>query len=151
MDLLDLVTHGLGQHDLGVAIGRAAVGIFFAISGFHKLFVPERHARLTRTLEADKVPFVPFMQWWVPFWEFASGVLMAVGLFTVFNAVVLIIVCLVACAAEAPSKVAKYAPINAADKLDDYLYLPEVLYVVMLAGVALGGAGPYSLDAFFFR
>jgi hypothetical protein len=53
----------------------------------------------------------------------------------------------VACGCEAAEKVAKYQPIDFADKIDDYLYLPEVLYVVMLTVSALAGGGAFSLDA----
>jgi hypothetical protein len=38
-------------------------------------------------------------------------------------------------------------PIDEADRIDDWLYLPETLYAVMLIMVISTGAGPYSLDA----
>ena len=44
-----------------------------------------------------------------------------------------------------------YKPIDEADRIDDWLYLPEVLYAFMLIMVISAGAGPYSLDAFIFR
>jgi hypothetical protein len=34
-----------------------------------------------------------------------------------------------------------------ADRIDDWLYLPETLYAFMLIIVVSAGAGPYSLDA----
>jgi hypothetical protein len=37
--------------------------------------------------------------------------------------------------------------IDKADKIDDVLYLPEVLYIVLLALFVANGAGPFSLDA----
>ena len=40
-----------------------------------------------------------------------------------------------------------YKPIDEADRIDDWLYLPEVLYAFMLIMVVSAGAGPYSLDA----
>lgn len=40
-----------------------------------------------------------------------------------------------------------YKPIDEADRIDDWLYLPEVLYPFMLLMVVSAGAGPYSLDA----
>jgi hypothetical protein len=40
-----------------------------------------------------------------------------------------------------------YKPIDEADRIDDWLYLPEVLYVFMLIVVISAGAGPYSFDA----
>jgi uncharacterized membrane protein YphA (DoxX/SURF4 family) len=150
MDLSYLLVHGFDAHDLALAVSRVAVGVFFAISGFHKLFVPERHARLMRTLTNDKVPFIRFMQWWVPGWEFVAGVMLAMGFMTAFSAVVLLVICLVACWTEAREKVAKYNPIDVADVIDDYLYLPEVLYIILLAVNLLAGAGAYSVDAWLF-
>jgi uncharacterized membrane protein YphA (DoxX/SURF4 family) len=38
-------------------------------------------------------------------------------------------------------------PIDKADRIDDWLYLPEILYVFMLITVVSAGAGPYSLNA----
>ena len=38
-------------------------------------------------------------------------------------------------------------PIDKADRIDDWLYVPETLYVFMLILVVSAGAGPYSLDA----
>jgi len=40
-----------------------------------------------------------------------------------------------------------YKPIDEADRIDDWLYLPETLYAFMLIIVVSAGAGPYSLDA----
>jgi putative oxidoreductase len=150
MDYLTIAAHGLGLHDLALALIRVAVGAFFAISGFHKLFNKERHARLVQTLASDKVPFVKFNQWWVPAWEFTAGVTLAVGLLTAFSAGVLAVICLVACLCEAKERVAAYHPIDAADTLDDYLYLPEVLYLLMLGVTLLAGTGKYSIDALLF-
>ena len=40
-----------------------------------------------------------------------------------------------------------FKPINEADRIDDWLYLPETLYAFMLIVVISAGAGPYSVDA----
>jgi putative oxidoreductase len=146
MELGTLLNTGMSP-DLCALTLRAVVGVFFGISGYHKLFNAERHARLKRTLEEDKVPCPSFMQWWVPFWELASGVGLALGMLTVINAAILLIVCLVACACESAGKIRKYAPIDKADWLDDLLYLPEVLYCAMLVCVLAAGPGAYSIDA----
>lgn len=151
MNLLDLATFGLPAVDVALAVPRIAVGAFFAISGFHKLTVADRHASLVATLKADRVPAVGLMQWFVPFWELVSGSLVLVGAFTAFNAAVLAVVMLVACVCEAKEKVDAYRPINAADRLDDYLYLPEVLYVLLLAVPLMAGPGAFSLDHLLFR
>ena len=38
-------------------------------------------------------------------------------------------------------------PIDRADYLDDVLFLPDVLYLVMLVVVVLAGQGPLRLDS----
>ena len=40
-----------------------------------------------------------------------------------------------------------FKPIDEADRIDDWLYLPETLYALMLILVIAAGAGPYGLDA----
>jgi len=44
-----------------------------------------------------------------------------------------------------------YKPIDEADRIDDWLYLPETLYAFMLIVVISAGAGTYSLDAVILR
>ena len=43
-----------------------------------------------------------------------------------------------------------YHPINVGDRVADYLYLPEVLYLVLLAVTVLAGTGQFSLDWYLF-
>lgn len=148
--VLVTAAHGFGLHDLALALIRLAVGAFFAISGYHKLFNKSRHERLVHTLTEDRVPAVGFNQWWVPGWEFTAGIMLAVGFLTAFSASVLMVICIVACLCEARERVEQYKPIDDADTIDDYLYLPEVLYMVMLAVTVLAGTGRYSVDALLF-
>lgn len=138
--------HGFGLTEVALAVQRVALGAFFTISGAHKLFVKERHAKLVANLRENKIPFIPFHEWWVPGWEFFAGFTLVLGFASSFSAAVLAIICIVACFAEARIKVASYKPLNAADALDDYLYLPEVLYVIMLMVIVLGGGGHFSVD-----
>jgi uncharacterized membrane protein YphA (DoxX/SURF4 family) len=39
---MDLLTSGLGWADAGLLVNRSAVGVFFAISGYHKLTNEDR-------------------------------------------------------------------------------------------------------------
>lgn len=149
-DLIVLASHGLAAPDLAVAIVRGSIGGFFAISGFNKLWHEERHAALVANLTKNHIPCLPLMQWWVPGWEFVAGSTLAVGMLSAVSATILAIICVVAICCEARSKVAKYSPINAGDVVADYLYLPEVLYLILLAVVILAGTGQYSLDWYAF-
>lgn len=144
--LLALLREGFSSPDTADLILRGSVGVFFAISGGNKLFVPERHLSLRRNLAKNRIPCVEGMVWWVAGWEFLAGIMLALGLFTAFSATVLLIICLVACSCEAAHKVAAYKPINKWDHAADYLYLPEVLYTIMLVAALVHGTGAYSLD-----
>lgn len=50
-----------------------------------------------------------------------------------------------------PQRIRVYKPIDEADRIDDRLYLPELLYAFMLIMVVSAGAGPFSLDALILR
>lgn len=145
--MLDVLTHGFGLGEVALAVQRVAVGSFFTISGYHKLFNRERHASLVATLRKDKVPAIWFNEWWVPGWEFLGGFSVVVGFASAFSASVLAFICLMACFTEARARVQAFGPIDPADALDDYLYLPEVLYILMLGVVVLGGGGSFSIDS----
>ena len=42
------------------------------------------------------------------------------------------------------------APIDALDDVDDWLYLSEVTYLMLLTIFIAAGAGPFSLDSLLF-
>lgn len=150
MDLLYTAAHGIAAPDAALALVRVATGTFFAISGFNKLFHHQRHLSLTANLVKNKIPCIPLMQWWVPSWEFVGGLLLAIGFMSAFAASVLTIICIVACMCEARTRVEAYHPINTGDRVADYLYLQEVLYILLLAVNILAGTGKYSVDAVLF-
>jgi|ERR1700722_5101460 uncharacterized membrane protein YphA (DoxX/SURF4 family) len=142
-----LITHGLQAPNAALAVNRLALGVFFVISGYHKLFNAARHATLTRTLQDDGIHAVPIMQWLVPGVEFSGGLALITGLFTVLAAFGLFVVCFGALARDAIRRISAWKPLDRADWLDDLLSLPEALYCIGLLVVMLAGPGPWSLDA----
>ena len=86
-------------------------------------------------------------QWWVPLVEFSAGGAVVIGLLAPLAALGLLVVILVACATSGRQRIKTYKPIDEADRIDDWLYLPETLYAFMLLLVISAGAGPYSVDA----
>lgn len=147
---LTLLTHGLSMPDIASLVVRSGVGVFFSISGYHKLFHEGRRNGFISNLTKNRIPFLQFNSWFVPAVEFIAGATLAVGLLTSLSAALLLAICFVACGCEAWDKVCKYNPIDGLDVLDDYLYLPEVLYAIMLISIILSGTGVYSLDARWF-
>ena len=90
---------------------------------------------------------VGFNQWWVPLVEFTAGGAVLIGLLAPLAALGLLVIILVAIATSGRQRIKLYKPIDEADRIDDWLYLPETLYAFMLIIVVSAGAGPYSLDA----
>jgi putative oxidoreductase len=132
-----LAHNGIPLEDVVFTVNRVAMGLFFAISGYHKLFNAKRHASIASTMVDDGVPFPKFNEWFVPFWEFTGGLGLIAGIFAPFFAGVLIIVCLVATCVDGVKRIKEYEPIDKADWLDDLLYLPEVLYIIGLVVVVV--------------
>ena len=46
--LMDLLFVGVGWTDIAITLNRIAVGAFFMLSGYHKLFNAERHRTVRR-------------------------------------------------------------------------------------------------------
>lgn len=150
--MLELETYllGLGEAAWAIAGGRIATGAFFGISGFHKLFVPQRHAQLVATLRDDGVPFVKVFQWMVPATEFLAGLALIVGFLTLPAAIALAVILCVACIVDGRKRVAAFQPINAADRIDDWLYLSEVVYLIVLVTIIMAGPGAVAIDHWLF-
>jgi uncharacterized membrane protein YphA (DoxX/SURF4 family) len=142
-----LLTHGAQAPNVALLLNRVALGVFFAISGYHKLFNASRHAALTRTLQDDGVHAMPIMQWLLPSIEFGGGCALIIGLLSVLAAFGLFVICVGAFSLDGIKRIRAWRPIDRADWFGDVLYLPEALYCVGLSVVMLAGPGPWSLDA----
>jgi putative oxidoreductase len=144
----DVLSSGLlADTAIPFAIARIATGLFFALSGFHKLFNRARHRTLVDTLTACGVPCVPAMQWFVPSVELSAGLGLALGFLTPLAALGLIAICVVATCTDGLKRIRSWQPLDKADAVDDLLYLPEFIYVILLSFFVAAGAGPLSLDA----
>lgn len=144
---MDLLFVGIGWTDLAITLNRIAVGAFFLLSGYHKLFNAERHRSFVDELKGLGVHAVGFNQWWVPLIEFSAGGAVVIGLLAPLAALGLLFLIIVAIATSGRQRIKLYKPIDKGDRIGDWLYLPEVLYAFMLIMVISAGAGPYSLDA----
>jgi uncharacterized membrane protein YphA (DoxX/SURF4 family) len=145
--MIQILFGGIGWTDIALTLNRVAVGMFFMFSGYHKLFNMERHRLFADELRTLHVHAVRINQWWVPLVEFSAGGAVVIGLIAPLAAFGLLVIILVAIATTGQERIKAYNPIDRADRIDDWLYLPETLYAVMLIVVILSGAGPYSIDA----
>jgi putative oxidoreductase len=137
----------LGSSDLeqyAILLVRASVGLFFAISGANKLFVASRTQTMYQTLVQAKVPFPHLMTYFVSGVEFVGGALLTVGLLSSLACLALLVDMLVAIVTTNLSTIPKgLAPLN---WLGEFLYLPEVLYVLYFFWLISSGPGKFSVD-----
>ena len=137
----------LGSSDLeqyAILLVRLSIGLFFAISGANKLFTSGGMKAVYDTLVAAKVPFPRQTAYFVAGVEFVCGYLVTVGLLSSAACAALMIDMLIAILTEALSTLPKgLSPLN---WLDDFLYLPEVLYVLFFIWLIFSGPGKFSVD-----
>jgi putative oxidoreductase len=148
MDWKRLVQFALrGSGDLeqfAILLVRVSIGLFFAISGANKLFVAGGTRPVYETLVQAKVPFPHQMAYFVSGVEFVGGSLVTVGLLSSVASAALLIDMAVATVTNAVSTLPKgLPPLN---WLDDFLYLPEVLYVLFFIWLICSGPGKFSVD-----
>ena len=128
---------------LGILVARLAVGLLFFLSGCGKLFVPERREQTRGTLVAAHIPFPEFNALFVSMIEFVFGFLLILGALTPVACVMLGCVMIVAILTTAVRNIKAADPIG---WLSEFLYLPEVLYLMILFWLFLSGPGWFSID-----
>jgi len=128
---------------LGALFARLAVGLLFFLSGRGKLFIPERREQMRKTLVAAGVPFASVNAIFVSTVEFVFGLLLVLGALTPLACTMLGCVMIVAVATFAIKKIK--AP-TLLGWLSEFLYLPEVLYFVILFWLFFSGPGWFSFD-----
>ena len=137
----------LGSGDLeqyAILLVRVSIGLFFAISGANKLFVAASSQTMYETLVEAKVPFPHLMTYFVSAVELVGGSLLIVGFLSSLACVALLVDMLVAILTTELSAMRKgLSPLN---WLDDFLYLPEVLYVLFFIWLLCSGPGKFSVD-----
>jgi putative oxidoreductase len=127
-----------------ILLVRVSIGLFFAISGGNKLFVAGGTKPVYETLVKAKVPFPQQTAYFVSGVEFVAGSLLTVGVLSSPACVALMIDMIVATLTTAVSTIPKgLSPLR---WLDDFLYLPEVLYVLFFIWLLCSGPGRFSVD-----
>jgi putative oxidoreductase len=136
-----------GSSDLeqyAILLVRVSIGLFFAISGANKLFVAGGTKPVYDTLVKAKAPFPRQLAYFVSGVEFVCGSLVAVGFLSSAACVALLIDMVVATLTSALSALSKGLP--PLSWLDDFFYLPEVLYVLFFIWLICSGPGKFSVD-----
>jgi putative oxidoreductase len=133
---------------LGAFIARLAVGLLFFLSGRSKLFVPQRREQMRESLVAAGIPFASINAIFVSTVEFVFGLLLVLGAVTPLACIMLGGVMVVAIVSSAIKNIKTPLLLG---WLSEFLYLPEVLYLVILFWLFLSGPGWLSVDRFVFE
>jgi putative oxidoreductase len=143
--LVQFALMGSGElEQYAILLVRVSIGVFFAISGGNKLFVAGGTKPVYDTLVKAKVPFPRQTAYFVAGVEFVCGSLLALGFLSSPASVALLIDMTVATLTSSLSTLPKgLSPLN---WLDDFLYLPEVLYVLFFVWFICSGPGRFSVD-----
>ncbi len=121
---------------LSLFLAQYSMGSFFTISGALKLWHPIRRRQYIETFCRCHIPLMRVMLWLVPALTMLGGLALLTGIMVNYAAFGLALICVVALATERPPygiwRAWTYAPLNKADLFIDFLYLPEVLYIIIL-------------------
>jgi len=128
---------------IGILVARLAVGLLFFLSGRSKLFVPERREQMRETLVAARILCPEFNTLLVSTVEFVFGLFLILGALTPITCAMLGCVMIMAIATIAIRNIKATSPLG---WLSEFLYLPEVLYLVILFWLFLSGPGWFSID-----
>jgi putative oxidoreductase len=131
---------------LGILLVRVAVGLLFFLSGCGKLFIPERREQMRQTLIEAHIPLPDLNAVFVSTVEFVCGLLLVIGALTPLACAMLGCVMIVAIATSGIQNIKTSSPLA---WLAEFLYLPEVLYLLILFWLFFSGPGWLSVDHLF--
>jgi len=127
-----------------VLLARISLGVFFAISGGNKIFVTSQYKIMYETIATAGIPFPEIMTYFVSSVEFVCGCLLIIGLLSTLCCIALIIVMIVALVTVQLATIAK--TLSLINWLDDFLYFPEVMYIIIFLSLISSGPGWLSVD-----
>ena len=142
--MFDAIAQSLSQWEwIGQLLARVSVGLLFFLSGRGKLFVPARRAQMRETIASAGLPSPDITAPLMSTIEFAGGAILCLGLLTPIACVLLIGVM---AGALITVQLPGVKGATAAEWLGNFLYLPEVLYIVILVWLLFAGPGWFSVD-----
>ncbi len=144
MDFVSTLIKDLHQLEwLGSLVARLSVGVLFALSGGGKLFVQKKGEEMEATVRKAGVPSPAASAKILSTIEFTFGLFLAVGFLTPVSCILLMgmmVVALITTVLPGVKESSFIAWVSAV------LYLPEVLYLVILFWLLLAGPGRASVD-----
>jgi putative oxidoreductase len=145
MMLLEAIARSFAHWEwLGQLLARESVGLLFVLSGRGKLFVPSRREQMRETIRQAGLPRPDLSAAAISAVELIFGAMLCLGMFTPLSCLMLIGVMV---GALSTTQIPRLTAASRVDWLAEFLYLPEVLYVVILVWLLLAGPGWLSLDS----
>ena len=132
-----------------ILLARVSLGMFFAISGYNKLFQSKNHDGLLETIKEAGIPFPELSTYVLASVEFVGGSLLTLGLLSTFCSIALMIAMIVAIATVEIHTIPK--GLGPLDWLDWFLFLPQVMYVIMFIWLIVRGPSGVSIDHWLAR
>jgi putative oxidoreductase len=130
--------------EFAVLLARISLGVFFVISGGDKLLVASQYKLMYETIVGAGILFPHVMTYFVSSVEFVCGCLLIVGLLSSLCCMAFIIDMIVAITTVQLATISK--GLSFIDWLDDFLYLPEVMYIIVFIWLIFSGPGRLSVD-----
>ncbi len=124
-------------------LARLSVGLLFALSGGGKLFVPARREQMRATLREAGIPVPEISAVIVSSVEFVFGALLIIGFLAPLCCLMLSGVMIGVLSTTILPGIKAESVIS---WLGEFLYLPEVLYLVILVWLLFSGPGWLSVD-----
>jgi putative oxidoreductase len=132
-----------------ITLARTSLGLFFAVSGYNKLFYEANRNSLVEVMIEAGIPFPEIMSVFLATVEFVGGSFLFIGLLSTFCAIALTIAMVVAIATVEVHTIP--AGLTVLDWLDYFLYLPQVMYVILFLWLMVTGPGQLSVDSYIAR
>jgi len=122
---------------------RVLIGIFFRIPGGTKVLVQAQFSMMEQTMVQSHTLYPHTNALFASLVEFCSGSTLALGLLTPLCALMLVVVMI---AAVATNRIHSIQATGVPAWRGDFLYLPEVLYMMILVWLIFSGSGRWSID-----
>lgn len=127
---------------------RILVGTFFVTTGAAYTFLPNQHQALVTLLTAASVPMPTVMSYLLALIEFVLGAMLIVGFLTPVAAAVLAALMVVSIVNDRIHDVVVGSWLAS---VGSFLYLPEVLYILILNWLFFARTRPWSVDGYLLR
>jgi putative oxidoreductase len=132
-----------------ILLFRIALGLFFFVSGFNKLFVPENQKIMLETITDAGFPMPALVAVFVASCETIFGMFLAMGLLTRLSALFLMIISIVALLTVGIHQIP--SGLNAMTWYSWLFYLPEGSYILIALSLIVQGCGPAGVDQWIYR